>query len=498
MTASYEVGFNNDGKLLAVNLVNHADRGLPDACTGFSTMVSVQNMEQIYGIPNLDLSVNICKTDKPGNTAIRGPGEPQSGFFMESIVEHVALELGKSAQEVREANIFTSPSDLEKITADPTSPAMDKYSALLALGEKDCAGRKLNGFPGVGIWAALKKKTDFNAKAKAVEDFNNSHRWRKRGLSMTPVKYAVGMRNQQALVCLYNDGTALITVDGSEIGQGLHTKVCQYAAYHLAQIVPGSKVEVTDVRVGPNGTDKIAVGSITGGSTTSEGVCEGVRVAIEKLKENLKPKKEAMEADGKEVTFKSLLAFAGDGVELQASGSCPLAAGGDYHIYGAAVSEVEIDVLTGETVIISTSILYDCGKSLNPTIDLGQCEGAFMMGVGFFLRERLIVDQSTGKMHTDGTWEYKIPCFQDVPIKFDVEFFARPNTEGPNVVSSKASGEPPIVLAVSVFCAVKQAIIAARKEFGRAGYFRLDAPATPRDIALAVGVTTSEKGLSSF
>merc|ERR1712190_546933 len=117
MSAEYEVGFDNNGKLTAIQLKNYSDRGLPDACTGFSTMISVQNMEQIYGIPNLDLSVDVCKTDKPGNTAIRGPGEPQSIFFMESIIEHVAFELGKSAHEVREANIFTSPSDIDKIAA---------------------------------------------------------------------------------------------------------------------------------------------------------------------------------------------------------------------------------------------------------------------------------------------------------------------------------------------------------------------------------------------
>merc|ERR1712070_1291209 len=114
----------------------------------------------------------------------------------------------------------------------------------------------------------------------------------------------------------------------------------------------------------------------------------------------------------------------------------------------------------------SSSIMYDCGKSLNPTIDLGQCEGAFMMGVGFFLRERLLVDPKTGYMATDGTWEYKIPSFQDVPLKFDVEFFQRPFTEhGGGIASSKASGEPPLVLASSVFCAVRQAIAAARSEF---------------------------------
>jgi indole-3-acetaldehyde oxidase len=183
---------------------------------------------------------------------------------------------------------------------------------------------------------------------------------------------------------------------------------------------------------------------------------------------------------------------AGAGVEMQASANS-WHVKSSYQVYGAALSEVEVDVLTGETVILHTSILYDCGKSLNPTIDLGQCEGAFMMGVGFFLRERLIMNPSTGQLATDGTWEYKIPCFQDVPLEFDVEFFQRPHIEGINVMSSKASGEPPLVLATSVFCAVRYAIAAGRKEFGLGNaFFQLDAPATPRDIALLIGATSKE------
>jgi indole-3-acetaldehyde oxidase len=497
MTGSYEVGFNDDGKLLAVKFKDLADRGLPDGCSGFSTMIAIKNLEQTYAIPNLDASVDICGTDKPGNTAIRGPGEPQSTFFMETILEHVAMELGKSSQEVREVNMFTSLGDVEKVAADPTSPAMDKYSAMLALGKKDSADRELFGFPGVGIWAALKKKTEFQKKDKAVNEFNATHRWRKRGVAMTPVKYTVEPRAQNVLVCLYPDGTCLITCDGTEVGQGLHTKVCQFAAHHLSQIVPGDEIPVSSIRCGPNGTDKIAVGSITGGSTTSEGVCEAVRVAVERLMENMRPTKEKMEAeakkpDGAKVTFKGLVGKCGDAaVELQASANNPLT--GHYQIYGAALSEVEVDVLTGETVILHTSMIYDCGKSLNPTIDLGQCEGAFIMGVGFFLRERLLMNSSTGELATDGTWEYKIPCFQDVPLEFDVEFFKRPHTEGVNVMSSKASGEPPLVLATSVFCAVRHAIAEGRKEFGHGtGFFRLDAPATPRDIALLIGATSKD------
>eukprot|EP00930_Biecheleria_cincta_P032025 TRINITY_DN22225_c0_g1_i1.p1 TRINITY_DN22225_c0_g1~~TRINITY_DN22225_c0_g1_i1.p1 ORF type:complete len:1375 (-),score=254.01 TRINITY_DN22225_c0_g1_i1:420-4043(-) len=494
MDFEYEVGFDDSGKLAAIQAKIYTDKGLGDGCSGFSTGIAVKNMEQIYGIPNLDVEGIMCTTDKPGNTAIRGPGEPQATFLIESIIEHVAAELGKDAQEVREANIFTSPADVKIVAANPTSKEVEKYSAMLAIDpEKDAAGRPYGslGFPAVGIWAMLKQKVDFDAKAAAVAKFNSEHRWRKRGLAMTPVRYCVSSRAQQALVCLYTDGTCLITCDGTEIGQGLHTKMIQFAAYYLSQIVPGCDVPVSAIRVGPNGTDKVAHGSITGGSTTSEGVCEAIRDAIEKIAEMLKPTKEKMSAAGKNVTFAGLLEAASGNTELQASGKNKKTL--EYFCYGAAASEVEVDVLTGETTVLSTSILYDCGKSLNPTIDLGQCEGAFMMGLGFFLRERLITNPMTGAMATDGTWEYKIPCFQDVPLQFDVEFFPRAFTEGASVLSSKASGEPPLVLSSSVFCAVKQAIRAGRKEFGKgSGNFRLDAPCTPRDIALAIGAV-SEK-----
>lgn len=414
--------------------------------------------------------------------------------MMETIINRVAEELDVSQQQVREVNIFNDLADREKCLADPTSKEIEKYSPLFASGT-DIDGKDFKDFPALGIWMSLKQKVDFEKKAAEVAKFNNEHKWRKRGVAMTPVKYAVDTRKQQCLVNLYDDGTCLITCDGSEIGQGLHTKIIQYASYYLSQIVPGSDVSVDKIRVGPIGTDKVSHGSITGGSTTSEGVCEAVRDAIGKLRANLDPFLEAMgkeeekaEATGS-ITFQKLVKKAAGGdAEMQASGRNPAKI--DYHIYGAACSEVEVDVLTGETVILSTSMLYDCGKSLNPTIDRGQCEGGFMMGVGFFLRERLLQDDTTGKLESDGTWEYKIPCFQDVPVKFDVEFFPRAFESG--IVSSKASGEPPLVLATSVFCAVKEAVMAGRKEFGQAGALRLDAPATPRDIALAIGAVGSQ------
>jgi len=493
MSFKYEAGFDDAGKIAAVKVLCHADEGQGDGAAGFSASICVQNMEQIYGLPNLDLESMLCTTNKPGNTAVRGPGEPQSVFIMETIIDHVAAELGKNPHEVREANIFIDTAGRDKVAADPLSPDVEKYSSLYALGS-DCNGKAFKGFPAAAIWMSLKAKADFDGKTAAAAAFNAQQQWRKRGVSMTPVKYQVSRRAQQCHVCLYDDGSVLITQDGSEIGQGLHTKVKQYAAYHLSQIVPGCTVDIEKVRVGPMGSDKVAHGSLTGGSTTSEGVCEAVRDAIAKIAENLKPTREKMEADGKEIKSLAALAGAASGsAELQASGKNKRFEGpdGEYHIYGACVSEVEVDILTGDTTILSASILYDCGKSLNPIIDLGQTEGAFMMGVGFFLRERRLQDPVTGQEASNGTWEYKIPCFQDVPLEFNVEFFPRAFDSG--IVSSKASGEPPLVLAASVFCALRQAVAAGREQTGKGkGHFQMNAPCTPRDIALLIGAASDK------
>ena len=155
-----------------------------------------------------------------------------------------------------------------------------------------------------------------------------------------------------------------------------------------------------------------------------------------------------------------------------------------YCVFGCALSEVEVDVITGETTINFSKIIYDCGQSLNTIVDAGQCEGAFIMGVGMVLRERVIENLESGVPLTDGTWEYRIPCSQDVPLDFQVEFFPKPFANG--IVSSKASGEPPLVLATSIFAAVRYAITAARKDMGKDPMFQLDTPAASRDIAMAI------------
>merc|ERR1719469_817891 len=300
-----------------------------------------------YGLPNVKIETNLVRTDRPSNTTVRSPGEPQAVAITERIIQHLAQASGLSAHSIRERNLFTSAEDMAKVAADPTNPEMDKFAAAL---EVDASQKAVCSDYGIlGVWTSTKEKADFAAKEKAVAEFNASHRWRKRGLSLTPTKFMASGRQQQVLLCAYTDGTFLISCDGSEIGQGLNTKVIQFAAYYLSQIVPGCTVPMDSIRVAPVGVDKVAHGSITGGSSTSENCCLAVKDAVEKLAKSMESHQAKLKEAGKPYDLKTLLEKASGDTELQVSGKCQKPP--SYAVWGAAASEVEVDVLTGETQI---------------------------------------------------------------------------------------------------------------------------------------------------
>lgn len=482
-STDYEVGFTSDGKITALKVKTLADSGinLDGGTTEFTTMVLNRAVEQAYGIENLDSSANACLTNKPSATAMRGPGEIQASFCIETIVEHIAAELKMDPQAVREINIFQNEAEQVAVAKDPLQDA-----GIQKVIGKDCIDTDLNGdHPLPGIWEHLKQTANHAAMLKEVEDFNKANTWRKRGIAMTPVRYGVECRPQHAHMCVYSDGTVMITIDGTEMGQGIWVKVQQFASHYLSQICQ-TPVPMESIEISPIATDKIACGGITGGSTTSEACAAAVKHCCEQFKDALQKHIETFE-NKDEMTFAKLCekAAGGWGGDIMTFvGENRINSGFAYFVYGACISTVEIDVMTGETCTLASKLCYDCGKSLNPTIDAGQAEGAFVQGLGFFLTEDLIEDANTGEVLSDGTWEYKIPCAQDVPLQFDVEFMPRPHGNEKAVVSSKCSGEPPLVLSTSIFMAVRHAIAAARAEQGIEGFFRLDAPATPRAIAM--------------
>ena len=294
------------------------------------------------------------------------------------------------------------------------------------------------------------------------------------------------MTQHGAKIDVYPDGTLLVFVTGVEVGQGLFTKCAQVAAMTLG-LPDTSLIEVqsVDTSINPNGGG-------TGGSMTSGANAYGIQLACQELLKIMAPVVSLLESQDQDQgesqsQSKSQLTW-------QKKVSAAMAAGVDLSVkswdhgmatsgngYAAAVSVVEVDVLTGENQIISADLLYDCGKSLSPEIDLGQAEGAFMIGVGHFLTEGLEYDTTTGALLTFDTWEYKPPQCMDIPISWSTSFLA--NVENPTGFhGSKAIGEPPILMSAAVFFALKQAIYASRADAKMEGWVQLDAPASPAQV----------------
>ena len=274
-----------------------------------------------------------------------------------------------------------------------------------------------------------------------------------------------------ATIDIFNDGTIQCFHSGIEVGQGINTKVAQVLSYQL-------QCDMKDIHVTATSTQLIPNGSSTGGSITSELCSKAVIGAADLINDRLKLFRDEM----KDATWKEIIAAAADaGTNLQASywnKGAPTAENGpfQYNSQGAAIAEIQLDVLTGSVQILQVDILYDCGTSLNPAIDIGQVEGGFVQGIGLYLTE-LLQFNSDGKLTTNGTWEYKPPSSKDIPINFNVALL--PNAPNPRgVLSSKASGEPPMTLACSAFFAVKHAIDAARSDAQAPFLPHINPPAT--------------------
>ncbi|OQU90857.1 hypothetical protein SORBI_3001G062500 [Sorghum bicolor] len=483
MKVKYSVGFKSDGKITALHLDLGINAGISPDMSPIIAAPIIGALKK-YNWGNLAFDTKVCKTNVSSKSAVRAPGDAQGSFIAEAIIEHVASALSVSTNTIRRKNLH------------------DFESLVVFYG--DSAG-EASTYSLVTMFDKLASSPEYQHRAAMVEHFNRSNKWKKRGISCVPVTYGVRLQPAPGKVSIMNDGSIAVEVGGVEIGQGLWTKVKQMTAFGLGQLCPDGGESLLDkVRVIQADTLSMIQGGVTGGSTTSETSCEAVRQSCVALVERLKPIKENLEAKAGTVEWSALIAQASmASVNLSAHAYwTPDPTFTSYLNYGAGVSEVEIDVLTGATTILRSDLVYDCGQSLNPAVDLGQVEGAFIQGVGFFTNEEYATN-SDGLVIHDGTWTYKIPTVDTIPKEFNVELIKSARDQK-RVLSSKASGEPPLLLASSVHCAMREAIRAARKEFsvctGPANSpitFQMDVPATMPVVKELCGLDIVERYLES-
>ncbi|KAL2510966.1 Benzaldehyde dehydrogenase (NAD(+)) [Abeliophyllum distichum] len=484
MKITYSVGFKSNGKITAL----HLDILINAGQTIDASIIMPRNMVgalKKYDWGALSFDIKLCKTNHCGKTAMRAPGEVQASFIAESILENVASVLSLDVDSVRTKNLHT----YESLKLFYGSATGDSIEYTLPT-----------------IWDKVAKSSIFAQRIAMIKHFNSCNRWRKRGISRAPIVYEATVRPTPGKVSILGDGSIVVEVGGIELGQGLWTKVKQVTAYALSKIqCDGTEDLVEKVRIVQSDTLSLVQGGITAGSTTSESSCEAARLCCNFLVERLAPLKKKLQEQMGSVTWDVLILQAHNhSVNLAANSYyVPEPSSRGYLNYGAAVSEVELNVLTGETTILRADIVYDCGQSLNPAVDLGQIEGSFIQGVGFFMLEEYLTN-ADGLVVTDNTWTYKIPTIDTIPKQFNVEVVNSGHHQK-RVLSSKASGEPPLLLAVSVHCATRAAIKEARKQRKSWGasdetnsIFQLEVPATMPAVKQLCGLDTVEWYLQSL
>jgi xanthine dehydrogenase large subunit len=465
--ARYTAGHDEHGVLRGFDVELYSDGGWSLDLSEPVLWRAIFHLDNAYLLPALNATGYICRTHKTSQTAFRGFGGPQGMLVVEDALDRIARTLDLPPELVRERNFYR-----EGDTTHYGMPVKD-------------AGRIAR------IWSELKETASFATRRAAVDAFNRTKTHRKRGLAITPVKFGISFTatffNQAgALVLIYRDGSVQVNHGGTEMGQGLHTKIQQIAAESLG-------VELEQVRVMPTRTDKVPNTSATAASAGTDLNGAAVLDACEQLKARLTPVAKRLEAELARVPTLHELAEAAyrERIALFAQGYYrtpglnydPRTGQGipfHYFAYGAAVSEVEVDGFTGEYRYLRTDILQDVGDSVSPIIDMGQVEGGFVQGLGWLTLEELIWNPD-GRLATDGASTYKLPSWTEVPEDFRVNFLTRASEPGV-VFGSKAVGEPPLMLAISVREALRDAISA----FGARGVVALDSPATPERVYWAI------------
>jgi len=477
----YEVGFDDTGRIEGIEFMFASRCGMSADLSGAINDRTMFHCDNAYYLPNVTVVSHRCKTNTVSNTAFRGFGGPQGMYAIEYVIDEIARALGKDPLDVRRRNFY-------------------------GIGERDVTPylQKVKDNVLDEIVDELEKSAGYASRRDEIRRFNASSAVLKRGIALTPVKFGISftathLNQAGALVNVYTDGTVHLNHGGTEMGQGLFTKVAQVVAEEFC-------IDIDRIKITASDTSKVPNASATAASAGSDLNGKAAQAAARKIRKRLVRfasrhfgvekrdvhfERNRVRIDGQVISWEELVRLAWfNRVSLSATGyyrtpkinydrSTFSGRPFFYFAYGAAVSEVIVDTLTGEHRLLRVDILHDCGKSLNPAIDMGQIEGGFVQGTGWLTSEELCWNEG-GELTTHAPSTYKIPTSSDVAPDFRVRIFEPGRNREKSIYRSKAVGEPPLMLALSVFHAIRDAL-----SDGNAGP-ALHAPATPESVLAAV------------
>jgi len=483
--SDYEVGFSDKGEIKSVKLKLSSKCGMsPDLSLAINER-ALLHIDNAYFIPNLEVQNYLCKTNTSSSTAFRGFGGNQGMMAIENIIDNISRHLGKDPSEIRKINFYKK-----------NSRNITHY------------GMKIEDNVINEIFNKLLKKSNYKKRYSEIKKFNLKNKYKKKGIAITPVKFGISfttihLNQAGALVHIYTDGSVHLNHGGIEMGQGTHTKIAQLVSKSFG--IPYEKVQISSTN-----TSKVPNTSASAASSTTDLNGAAALDAVKKIKLNLEKfiKNKYKISVKNNVIYKNEKIFIGkyifkfnDIVQEAYLNRISLSSNGFYSTpkinfnkkkfygrpflyfcYGAAVTEVIIDTLTGENIISKVDILHDAGNAINPALELGQIEGGFVQGQGWLTMEE-VNWKANGQITTFSPSTYKIPAVSDIPKKFKVEIYKEGKNKEEVANKAKTTGEPPLMLAMSVFFAIKDAI-ASTSNYKKTPH--LDAPATPEKILLSI------------
>lgn len=486
----WEVGFDHEGRISGARALFISNAGHSADLSAPVMTRALCHFDNAYFLPAVDLQGFCARTNTQSNTAFRGFGGPQGALVIEAILDAVARVLGLDPLQVRRVNLYDRlPRGLRSTT--PYGQEVEDNILHELIDD-------------------LARSSDYEQRRADIAAYNARSPVLKRGLALTPVKFGISFNlahlNQAgALVHVYTDGTVLVNHGGTEMGQGLNTKVAQVVAQELGVALGRVRVTATD-------THKVANTSATAASTGSDlngkAAQDAARTVAQRLvahwaqQEGVDPAQvrladDALVMGSKRVPFEEAVASAYVArVQLWSDGFYATPGlhwdrnsmtGRPFHYfaYGAAVSEVLLDTLTGESRVVGVDILHDVGASLNPALDIGQIEGGYVQGMGWMTMEELWWHPQSGRLMTHAPSTYKIPCANDTPPRWQVRLFGQANPAD-SIHRSKAVGEPPLLLSFSVLMALRDALASCVNAPEAAAQLSLPVPATPENTLRAL------------